>query len=70
MDKKIEGFIRQCTKVEKGLPNWDMTANTKIVTFDKEQFAELIIRDCAKFVYEATADTLALDLLSHYGIIA
>ena len=34
------------------------------------RFAELIVRDCAKFVYKAQPDTLALDLLSHYGIIA
>ena len=47
MNERIALLINRATTVEKGPPNWDLTANTVITTFDKEKFAELIIKECA-----------------------
>lgn len=46
----------------------DMTqyvaANNKFL----ERFAVLIVRECARFVYAAEPNGLALDLLEHFGV--
>jgi hypothetical protein len=34
----------------------------------KEKLAELIVRECARFVYDAQPDGLALDVLEHFGV--
>jgi hypothetical protein len=60
MNERIKKLIEQATTTEKGAPNWDYTANIVITTFDKEKFAELIVRECA--------NGLALDVLEHFGV--
>ena len=53
MNERIKELIEQATSREKGAPNWDLTANTTIVDFDKEKFAELILKD----VFQHLTDT-------------
>lgn len=47
MNERIKELIDQATSIEKGPPNWDVTANTVIKTFDNEKFADLIVQECA-----------------------
>jgi hypothetical protein len=68
MNERIKKLIEQATTTEKGAPNWDYTANIVITTFDKEKFAELIVRECARFVHKAQPNGLALDVLEHFGV--
>ncbi len=73
MNDRIKELIEQATTVEKGPmvfgPN---PYNSEIVTFDKEKFAELILRECistirADYVNNGTtAAVLAIE--SHFGI--
>ena len=46
MNERIALLINRATTVEKGPPNWDLTANTVITTFDKEKFAVLLVQEC------------------------
>lgn len=46
MNDRIKELIEQASSCEKGMPNWDMTANTAVYTFDKEKFAKLLIEEC------------------------
>ena len=34
----------------------------------EEKFAELIVRECARFVHKAQPNGLALDVLEHFGV--
>ena len=36
--------------------------------FNKEKFAELIVRECAKVVFEKTGPKSALNVLEHFGV--
>ena len=36
--------------------------------FNKEKFAELIIRECALVVYKKTGPKSALNVLEHFGV--
>ena len=36
--------------------------------FSKEKFAELIVRECAKVVFEKTGPKSALNVLEHFGV--
>ena len=36
--------------------------------FDKEKFAELIVRECSLFVFKQNGPKSALNLLEHFGV--
>ena len=57
MNKRIKELISKATSLEKGPPNWDMTENTVIEEFDREKFAELIIKDCIELIKQAIPET-------------
>jgi hypothetical protein len=76
MNEKIKELMQKATNLEKGPPNWDMSANTVVETFDRQKFAELIIKECAKFLeensgYDDSNNTWhpePEDLLNHFGV--
>ena len=68
MNERIQLLIKQATVTEKGPPNWDLTANTVIRRLDGELLAQLVVKECARFVHKAQPDGLALDVLEHFGI--
>ena len=77
MNTKIEELIAKATTSEKGPPNWDMTANTVITTFNKEKFAELIITECVtacitgkRMKPDAYGERVAasIDIAEHFGV--
>lgn len=46
MNERIQELIEKATTVEKGPPNYDLTCNIMFEHFDKEKFAELIVKAC------------------------
>jgi hypothetical protein len=66
MNKQIRELIEQCTTCYNG------GLGTEIEVFDKEKFAELVVRECASRIQNRGAflryDTLAKDVLAHFGI--
>ena len=38
------------------------------MAFDKQKFAELIVRECALVVHKKTGPKSALDVLEHFGV--
>lgn len=49
MNERIQELIKQSTTVEYGVDN-----GFDRVTFDKEKFAELIVRECANLNFRST----------------
>ena len=65
MNERIDKLIEQCTAQEFS----DCTGGFE--TFDKEKFAELIVRECGRVYIQNQQDgvmTLTQDLLHHLGI--
>jgi hypothetical protein len=40
----------------------------EVSEFDLEKFAELIVRECAKVVFDKTGPKSALNVLDHFGV--
>lgn len=58
MNERIKELVKQATSIEYGVDNgFDM------VIFDKEKFAELIIRECATLAYDGPCG-----ILDHFGV--
>ena len=53
MNKKIEEIIEQCS-TEVG--SYDPYGENRIIKFDKEKFAELIVRECAEQIIAKGTD--------------
>ncbi len=72
MNKRIKELIEQATTTEYGVDN-----GFDRVTFDKEKFAQLIVRECANFIdsheqvdkYGFALDIVyGADLMKHFGV--
>ena len=72
MNERIRALAEQATTIEYGLDN-----GFDRVTFDKEKFAELIVRECANFIdsheqvdkYGFALDIVyGADLMKHFGV--
>ena len=73
MNKKIEEIVEQCST---DVGSYDPYGENRIIKFDKEKFAELIVQECAKIAqgdrggdeyWRARASARA-DILKHFGI--
>ncbi len=63
MNQRIKKFIEQATIIEYGVDNgFDQ------VTFDKQKFAELLIRDCARIADIAEPWRSGDLMLDYFGI--
>lgn len=62
MNSRIDPLIEQCTIQQFS----DCVGGYE--TFDREQFAELIVRECALFVFKQNGPKSALNLLEHFGV--
>ena len=66
MNKRIKELIEQSTTIEYGADN-----GFDRVTFDKEKFAELIVRECADVAYKHNrcdwAD-VSKSIKEHFGV--
>ena len=62
MNEQIQQLIKQCTTYYNG------GLGTEIEVFDKEKFAELIVRQCAE-IADTAEPFLASDLIrEHFGV--
>ncbi len=64
MNEKIKKFILQSTKIYE--PDWN--GCERVEDFDKQKFAELIIRDCAKIADIAEPWRSGDLILDYFGI--
>ena len=53
MNKKIEEIIEQCST---DVGSYDPYGENRIIKFDKEKFAELIVRECAEQIIAKGTD--------------
>ncbi len=66
MNKQIRLLAEQATTIEYGVDN-----GFDRVNFDKEKFAELIVRECSKWVNNNVGlidEEAKADLLKHFGV--
>lgn len=68
MNERIRKLIEQATKVVE--PN---DADYRYESFDKEKFAELIVRECSQYIeyqFDLSGDEfiVAEKLLNHFGV--
>jgi hypothetical protein len=64
MNERIKELAKQATKIERhytGISGYDVSE------FDKEKFAELIVKECADVVYE-TDHFRGKYILEHFGV--
>ena len=72
MNERIQKLIEQATSTQGPTPYNPLTFEV----FDKEKFAELIVRECAKVAWYHTPDTEELEyshlikdkILTHFGV--
>jgi len=69
MNERIKELIEQATTREKGPPVLDgyNSYNSEIILFDKEKFAELIVRECAE-IADHDHGMSGQELLEHFGV--
>ena len=65
MNKRIKELIEQSTNIEYGVDN-----GFDRVTFDKEKFAELIVKECAHIAWlNSTEDNISHTVIKqHFGV--
>ena len=66
MNEHIKELIKQATTIEYGVDN-----GFDRVNFDKEKFAELLIRECSDIFVELRtrpADLAVKDVKKHFGV--
>ena len=59
MNERIRELERQAT---------DYYSNGQERIFDRQKFAELIVRECALVVHKKTGPKSAWDVLQHFGV--
>jgi hypothetical protein len=72
MNKRIKELAEQATRSK----YWNATTQVMTEDFDKEKFAELIVKECAKVARYNTPDTEELEyshliedkILEHFGV--
>ena len=64
MNERIKELINESTCFKEG----DTEGKYDIEVFDKEKFAELIVRECALVVHKKTGPKSAWDVLQHFGV--
>lgn len=62
MNERIKELAEQATRIEE--PDGLFPREV----FDQEKFAELIVRECHKVVFQYTGPKSALNILEHFGV--
>jgi hypothetical protein len=65
MNERIKQLEKQATIIEYGVDN-----GFDRVTFDKEKFAELIVKECADWIdrQDESRCPYGVDLIEHFGV--
>jgi hypothetical protein len=64
MNQRIRELAEQATSIQGPTPYNPLTFEV----FDKEKFAELIVRECAEVVYSRSGHATPQDLYEHFGV--
>jgi hypothetical protein len=64
MNERIEELAEQSTRSK----YWNATTQVMIEDFDKEKFAELIVRECAEVAYKRSVHSGPSDIFKHFGV--
>ena len=64
MNERIRQLAEQATSTQGPTPYNPLTFEV----FDREKFAELIVRECALVVHKKTGPKSALNVLEHFGV--
>lgn len=69
MNKRVRELANQATTITYEEDGWRLYG-TEVETFNKEKFAELIVRECATVGFEAVAngDLVEDSILEHFGV--
>lgn len=71
MNEKIRELIEQANEIVRQPASYtdDIKDGYRdVVVFNKEKFAELIIRECARVTFKGTGPRSALNILEHFGV--
>ena len=67
MNERIKELAEQATTITYEDDGWRLYG-TEVETFNKQKFAELIVRECAAYV-EGTGNWLvAMEMKEHFGV--
>lgn len=64
MNERIRELEKQCQEYRSGFAGQE----DWYTVFNKQKFAELIVRECAVIATEGNSDKIALDILVHFGV--
>jgi L-rhamnose mutarotase len=64
MNERIKELAEQSTRSK----YWNATTQVMIEDFDKEKFAELIVRECAEVAYKRSVHSGPSDIFKHFGV--
>ena len=67
MNERIRELAEQATSIVESPPNREGWTSS-YAYFDREKFAELIVRECALVVHKKTGPKSALNVLEHFGV--
>jgi hypothetical protein len=69
MNERIKELAEQATD-EYHYSTWNSTDQKEVkhYKFNKEKFAELIVRECHNVVFKNTGPRSALNILEHFGL--
>ena len=67
MNERIRELIKQATEVRQPAPHSNQTENS--IVFNKEKFAELLVRECAGVAWGIYANQeIANGIKQHFGV--
>jgi hypothetical protein len=64
MNERIRQLAEQATSIQGPTPYNPLTFEV----FDKEKFAELIVRECAEVAYKRSVHSGPSDIFKHFGV--
>ena len=56
MNNRIEELAKQCIII--GQPKWQAEGQYAVDSFDKEKFAELIVRECCSIIFKRQMEAI------------
>jgi hypothetical protein len=66
MNERIKELAEQATSIVEMVGPQGYASS--YANFDREKFAELIVRECSLFVFKQNGPKSALNLLEHFGV--
>lgn len=71
MNQRIKDLAEQCYYDDNVRPDGSRISECEFIIFDKQKFAELIVRECSQMVHDSHPDDLPFvggKMLVHFGV--